>query len=637
MKITSGIISCITLFYCGIQPLAAQQHDAHDCDAGEPQNSIRAARQAFADSMDLLHFVPAAPQATVPNTMPGAGNGILELKMQQQKLFGFFRPVRNADVYVVILVKAGTPVYKPLNGMVYKTGDMLGKATVAASGNATAFVIPLAEPEAAYQVYVFAGNTHCSGGVQYNPEPVYSAQKGTSATTVYNYYFGNLHSHSSYSDGNKDNTSLIPADDYAYAKDANCMDFLGIAEHNHFSFPGNPGMHVADYHLGLQQAATFTQNNPGFLALYGMEYGVISNGGHVVIYGLDSLLGWETISGAPNYDIFVGKYDYTGLFTTVNRFKQANAFATLAHPDDGDYSDLRNSTYRPVADSAIVGSALENGPAFSDADNYADYPSNMSYLQYYKGILAKGYHIGPTIDHDNHNLTFGRTARSRLVVLSASLNKNDFMKAMRARSFYATHSCTAMLDFMVSGMDMGAVAEHAGEPAVAVSITDASSGQQPNIRIYKGTNDGNLAAIVATGNGNTFTYTDNTLADGGAAYYFADIRIGNQRTISAPVWYHRNDNAGTAIVDKPANEAAAVVILDNPVSNGRLQYRFKGTAAAERGTAQVVDMYGKVLLQVSYNAVQTDQQMDVSALPAGTYMLRLLTAKGPAYARFVKY
>ncbi len=621
-----------------VSPLAAQDHHADDCNAGEQELRARSERQAFADSMDLVRFKPAAKQVTAYNALPAAGFEPMSLRRQQQKLFCFFRGVSNADVYLVTIAEPGAPVYQPQNGVVYKTGDVIGKSKVVAAGEATAFVVPELDPHNEYQIRVFAGNTYCSGGVRYNPQPVYSTEKGTEATTVYNYYYGNLHSHSSYSDGNKDNTSLTPAQDYAFAKDAACMDFLGIAEHNHYSFPGNPGMHRADYHLGLEQANTFTSNNPGFLALYGMEYGVISNGGHVVIYGIDSLLGWETISGAPNYDIFVGKYDYTGLFNTVNRFKTSHAFATLAHPDDSDYSNLLNTTYRPLADSAIVGSALENGPAFSDATNYSDYPSSMSYLQYYKGILAKGYHVGPTIDHDNHNLTFGRTARSRLVVLSPSLAKADFMKAMRSRSFYVSHSCSAVLDFMVSGMDMGVSAQHAGEPAIAVSITDAATGQQPNIRIYKGTNDGTMAAIVATGNGNTFTYTDNTLADGSAAYYFADIRIGSQRTISSPVWYYRNDNASTGINDtRTAGEKGAITILGNPVKDGLLQYKCTGLPVATPLQLRIVDMLGRVLYEAGTPGGETTRKIDVSQLPAGSYVLRLLSDKGNAYARFVKY
>ena len=49
-------------------------------------------------------------------------------------------------------------------------------------------------------------------------------------------FYGNLHSHTSYSDGNQDSTSSgvsTPAQSWAFAKASQHFDFLGISEHNH--------------------------------------------------------------------------------------------------------------------------------------------------------------------------------------------------------------------------------------------------------------------------------------------------------------------------------------------------------------------------------------------------------------------
>ena len=66
----------------------------------------------------------------------------------------------------------------------------------------------------------------------------------------YNFYFGNIHSHSSYSDGNKDSIATgyyTPGDDYNFAKETYNMDFLGVSDHNHYTANNNPGMRVSDY------------------------------------------------------------------------------------------------------------------------------------------------------------------------------------------------------------------------------------------------------------------------------------------------------------------------------------------------------------------------------------------------------
>ena len=76
-----------------------------------------------------------------------------------------------------------------------------------------------------------------------------------------NYYFGNLHAHTAYSDGNKDAATSgvsTPSASYAYAKLSQNFDFLGISEHNHYSSANNPGMFLSLYAPGLAQAAAAT-------------------------------------------------------------------------------------------------------------------------------------------------------------------------------------------------------------------------------------------------------------------------------------------------------------------------------------------------------------------------------------------
>ncbi|MGC4101795.1 hypothetical protein [Ferruginibacter sp.] len=213
---------------------------------------------------------------------------------------------------------------------------------------------------------------------------------------------------------------------------AQCMDYLGIYEHIHFSSVNNPGNTIPLFHSGSTEANNFTSAHPGFLALYGMEWGVISGGGHVVVYGdgMDDLWGWESGAGAwgaaNNYDVYVPKSIYTGstgLFKTVNDNVAKNTFATLAHPNLTDYNNLANIAYDPVADNAITGSAVESGPATSTNTTYSNPGSSLSYLFYYQKMLSLGYHLGPTMDHDNHNTTFGHTTYSRTAIIAPVLTK----------------------------------------------------------------------------------------------------------------------------------------------------------------------------------------------------------------------
>jgi len=213
----------------------------------------------------------------------------------------------------------------------------------------------------------------------------------------------------------------------------------------------------------------------------------------------------------------------------------------LAHPGSSDYNGIGNNNYNPTADSAIVGAAIESGPAFSTSTTYNDYPTSMGFLAYYKKMLAKGYRMGPTIDHDNHYTTFGRTAYSRLAILAPSLTSSNFYTAMRNMNFYATQDCDTRLSFTVNNAIMGSEASGTTAPSININASDPTNPSAvPAIRIYKGVPGSGVDAVeLAAGSGNTLFFTDNSLQPATNAYYYAEVNIAGAKSISAPVWYSR--------------------------------------------------------------------------------------------------
>jgi hypothetical protein len=367
------------------------------------------------------------------------------------------------------------------------------------------------------------------------------------AFSQYNFYFGNIHSHSSYSDGNKDSTAsgyYYPGDDYRYAKGSYHMDFLGISEHNHYSSVNNPGMHVADYAHGLYQADT-ANNDGSFVCMYGFEWGVISSGGHVVTYGVPGLIGWETGSGAwgptNNYTIYCAKSNYANFWPLVNAYP--SAFCTLAHPQTGDYTDLAGAAaYSSSADSAIAGVAIRSGSAFSTTTDYSD-PAPTLYENVYLKTLAKGYHLGPTADQDNHYTTFGRNNRIRTVVLANSLKRDSIMAAYKAMRFYASDDWNAQVTFTVNGNYMGSNISTNSNSSIYVSVTDPDAGDNiDSIKIYYGSPGSGINATVLAYNtgSNTLNFTHTTIATN-TYYYFARIKqVDGDIIWTSPVWVYRS-------------------------------------------------------------------------------------------------
>lgn len=357
----------------------------------------------------------------------------------------------------------------------------------------------------------------------------------THAQTL-NYYFGNIHAHSSYSDGNKDSSSsglTTPLENFNYAKNSQQIDFYGISEHNHYS----AGMTaITNYHQGLADADSATIDGT-FVALYGMEWGVISGGGHVIVYGYDSLIGWDN----NTYDIYVAQSDYAGLWKKIN--EKPGAIAYLAHPQSTDYSNLFNSSAGLMADNAIVGMAARSGPAFSTNTTYSN-PSGSNYISRYNDALKRGYHLGVGLDHDTHNSVFGRQTAGRMVVLAPALTQVDILTAIRKMRFYSSDDWNAKVSFTIANMPMGTVFSHAGAPTIKVKVTDPnSSDHTASIVVYRGVPGSNSAPTTLTtvNNVDSMSYT-HTISNNDIYYYYAKITQTDGDIIwTSPIWYKRND------------------------------------------------------------------------------------------------
>ncbi len=492
-----------------------------------------------------------------PCVTPTAQPSVLTFNASNTAIAGNYNSGTGADAYLIVISTSSTLSATPADNTTYNTGDNIGGGTVVGDIAGNSFLSNGLVPGTTYYFFVFAENKNCSGGPKYLTGSPLTGTMMTTSVTANSYYFGTLHSHSDYSDGNQDNPGYTPTDDYNYAISAQCMDYLGISEHNHFSSPDNPGNLLSTYHSGITEANTFSASHPNFLALYGMEWGVISNGGHVVVYGdgMDDLFGWETGAGpwgsTSNYDVFVPKSVYlgsTGLFKVVNDNVAKNTFATLAHPNLTDYNNIAdpNAAYDATADNAITGTAVESGPASSTNTTYSNPGSPVFYLWYYQTLLSKGYHLGPTVDHDNHKTTFGKTTYSRTAIVAPALTKTEIIKAMRNMHFYATEDCDSKVDFSINTKMMGSIFTDRFAPVLSVQLTDVTTSTSGAvIRIMYGTpGSGVLPVKLDSVIGNTFTLTDNSLADHATGYYYADIINGSSRIITSPIWYTRNDNNG---------------------------------------------------------------------------------------------
>jgi len=392
----------------------------------------------------------------------------------------------------------------------------------------------------------------------------------------WSFYFGSHHNHTTYSDGGIPVASCTggnegvhsgadPAAAYAYAKSTAGLDFLSILDHNHiFDTACGTGCTAAQirarYQAGLTQAANASDGS--FVGIFGQEWGVISNGGHVALYEYNKLFGWDSFS-----DVITTKSDYPALWNTIANaaYQGANgSMAGFCHPGSSDFGSYAQNAAGLENVRAI---AVISGPAFSKLETYADegsrYAGPKAGTDRYQYVLQRGWKVGPEAHGDNHCLNFGSSTRNRTVLLATSLGKASVMDAMKNRRFYTSSDRNAQMFFGTA--DLTKVMGQTFTTATATLdllawISDPDGSSVSAVTLYTGnpaagTGSPASAAMTSAGDG-SYTATVTVPATGSAYYYVYATLANGGELFSAPIWVSRggcsDTTAPTASVTAPA-------------------------------------------------------------------------------------
>lgn len=364
-------------------------------------------------------------------------------------------------------------------------------------------------------------------------------------------YLANLHSQTNHSDGGGNVATctssqgahtgeFAPNAAYAYAM-AHGLDALATTEHNHY-FDGSsqtnssatPAAAIGLYHSGLQMAASHNLANPQFLALYGMEWGVISNGGHLNIFGVDQLYGWE-FNGSNQLlaEVLTTKYDYDALYTVL---RQNQLIGQFNHPDtSGQFViDGTSLAWHPDGDVVMALAEILNTSAFSN-DTTETETSRSSYEGAFNRMLERGFHVAPSTNQDNHCANWGMSYTNRTGVLlpaGATLNNANFLDALRARRVYATMDRSSQLVFLANGEIMGSRLRNEGPLNLEVLFASSGGHTVTRVQIQEGVpgRNGTVSTLVETPT-HSFTPTP------GAHFYYAKVTQEDLDLLwSAPIW-----------------------------------------------------------------------------------------------------
>jgi PKD repeat protein len=368
----------------------------------------------------------------------------------------------------------------------------------------------------------------------------------------YTIYYGNMHSQTNHSDGG---TALAncngsespqagdfgPAEAYAMMRTQAGGDFLLASEHNHM-YDGSTGTNSSAtpaaanglFNSGIAAANNYNAANPTFLALYGMEWGVISNGGHLNIINPDALASWEiNSSGQLLGTVNVPKSDYAALYAAM---RQRGWIGQFNHPSTSQFAiSGTGMAYNADGAEVMVLTEILNTSAFSVNTTQTE-TSRSSYPGAWNRLLERGYKVAPASNQDNHCANWGLSFTNRTGVLlptGAALNQVNFVAALRARRTFATEDKTAQLVLTANGRVMGETFTNTGVLTLSANYASTSGQTAQRVQFFEGVPGRNgTVTQLAEGNG-THAFTPTA----GSHFYYALITQTNGlRLWSAPIW-----------------------------------------------------------------------------------------------------
>jgi subtilisin-like proprotein convertase family protein len=386
----------------------------------------------------------------------------------------------------------------------------------------------------------------------------------------YTIYYGNMHSQTNHSDGGTALASCSgsespqagefgPADAYAMMQTQAGGDFLLASEHNHM-YDGSTGTNASAtpaaanglFNSGIAAASNYNAANPTFLALYGMEWGVISNGGHLNIINPDALASWETnSSGQLLGTVNVPKSDYAALYAAM---RQRGWIGQFNHPSTSQFAIAGTGmAYNADGAEVMVLTEILNTSAFSVNTTQTE-TSRSSYPGAWNRLLERGYKVAPASNQDNHCANWGLSFTNRTGVLlptGAALNQANFVAALRARRTFATEDKTGQLVLTANGHVMGETFTNSGVLTLSANYASASGQTIQRVQFFEGVPGRNgTVTQLAEGNG-THVFTPSA----GSHFYYALVTQANGlRLWSAPIWV--DQTAGGPDTTPPAVTAS---------------------------------------------------------------------------------
>lgn len=451
----------------------------------------------------------------------------------------------------------------------------------------------------------------------------------------YQYFFGTTHAHTNWSDGGMPTTDCVsgrygyaggaqPVDAFGYAKTSGSVNFLAVVEHNHLMQDActtcTSTQILSRYASGVTAAQNATVAG-SFVGIFGMEWGVISGGGHVNVYNQNQLMSWV---GEP-YNVLTDKSNYSMLYTAMaNNQGTMGSYGTFNHPNTGDFGNWARTA---DGDAVMRGLSIISGPAFNTSTSFS--PGGSTYVSEFNLALSYGWKIAPEAHQDNHCWNYGNSTPNRtgaLIPNGTTFSQQSLMSAYNQRRIYASQDRDVQLVYRTSdgAHVMGDTFSASGGVTVDAKLADPAGEGVQKIEIWGGkagtpAAPGAAAALQASSTGSSsFTATLSPQTAGDTWYYYVNaVQADGDNVWSAPMWITWGAACtvpSTTALSSPADGATGVgtsPVLSWSAASGATSY----------------DLYLGTATSPAFHSTTTSTSVTASGLTAGTTYYWRVVAK----------
>ncbi|UCE92198.1 MAG: CehA/McbA family metallohydrolase [Methanobacteriota archaeon] len=337
---------------------------------------------------------------------------------------------------------------------------------------------------------------------------------------VYNLYFGDLHSHTSYSDG-----TGLHDDAYEMAKTSGAS-FLAITDHY---FP----LTEVEWQA-MRESADRNTIDGEFIGMAAYEY-YLPGINELNVYGSENLAPRSGLAPEAYYqgdrmtDYSYMPWMYDWITQEQGAIGQWNHPSSYGCPLIWDF--FQYDYYTETRDAGMSMIECYNW-------GYRD-PS-------YVKALDAGWHVMPTATEDDHYGDWISPLGIRTVLLAESLTRENLYDAMREGRGYATLDDNLNIRFTLNGEVMGSNLSRPGDAEYVASIEiDDPDGKGDEITMVEIVSDGNETVRCFYPNSDEFTNLDIRLSGDDAPRYFF-VRVTTASPLNgdiegvtawtAPVW-----------------------------------------------------------------------------------------------------